>query len=154
MKPRKDKDTRDLLERILEVLQKNEPVLKDREEIPLKVMQTIQKSQRQKSPLRLIGSSSVPFLTFAQRMLTAASVCLLILYGIEEFIVVKKVNTLEQQTAAVRVTPVNTLASRLEKSGITFVSLQQRFQARKKLIAAQPHETRYQLDVTIKTSRP
>ena len=154
MKPGMAKDSSDLLERILAILQKNKPLLKDREEIPQKVMQSIQHSQQRKPPLRFIGSSRIPYLIYAQRMLTAATVCLMILYGVEEYIVVKKVNTLEQLTASVRVAPAYTLARRLEKSGIMLTSLQKRFRVRKKLIVAQRHETWNQIEETIKTIRP
>ncbi|NQV03530.1 MAG: sigma-70 family RNA polymerase sigma factor [Bacteroidia bacterium] len=124
------------------------------EEIPQKVMQSIQNPQHRKYSFRLIGSSYIPYLTYAQRMLTAASVCLLILYGVEEFIVVKKMNTLEQHTASVSVEPSNTMASRLIQRGITLPSLQQRFQVRKKLLAEQQLASRNQIEETIKSLQP
>ncbi len=154
MKNRQDDDTDDLLGSIVTALRKNEPRLKDSEEIPDKVIQSIQHMRQQKSPDGITRSSRIRYLTYAQRLLTAASVCLLILYGAEEFIVVKKLNTLEQQTAAVRIDPTNTIFRRLVKSGITVTTLKQRFPNRLKLLAAQEHLFQNQTVESLKNLLP
>ena len=154
MKIRQDKNANDQLGPILEVLRKNEHRLQDTEEIPQKVMQSIRNMGQRKSTGGFAPSPQIRYLTWAQRLLTAASVCLLILYGAEEFIVVKKMNTLEQHTASVKVEPANTIASRLVKSGIKLTSLQQRFKIRKKYLAAHQLAIVNHIEETLKSIQP
>lgn len=135
--PEKDDDV--LLGRILGFLRTNEPRLKDNQEIPQNVMRSIQYQQSGNPPDGFTGSFRIRYLNYAQRFLTAASVCLLILYGAEEFLVVKKMNALEQHTASVRTEPANTIARRLSKSGLPVASLYQRFPDRLQFFAAKQY---------------
>ena len=153
MKSRQEKDAEGLLGPILDALQKNEPRLTNNEEIPQQVMHSIQNMRQEKSSDDVTGSSRIRYLTYAQRLLTAASVCLLILYGTEEFIIVRKMNTLEQRTTSVRIEPANSLAHRLAKTGIKITSLKQRFKVRKKLLAAQQFATRNKIEETLKQEK-
>lgn len=106
MKKKQDTEWDLSLEKILDLLQTNEPKLKESSEIPDNVMQKIQQEQLKKSSTKDHSSPTVVrYLTLVQRMLAAASVCLLILYGAEEFTIVSKLNRLEHQTAAFNADP-------------------------------------------------
>jgi hypothetical protein len=139
MKQNEENNTGNLLDSMLEALRKSEPRLEDTREIPDKVMQSIKDLPRRASRGTTIPSSPIRYLTYAQRLLTAASVCLLILYGVEEFTIVRKMNTLETHTASFKVEPVNTLSRRLAKNSLTIQSLQQRFPGRLKFVAVKQY---------------
>ncbi len=154
MNRKKENNAEDLLETVLENLRKNEPQLKDNQEIAHNVMQSIQHLQQRKFPERISSSSPARYLIYAQRLLTAASVCLLILYGIEEFTIVNKMNTLENQTAAFKVEPARTISRRLAKNSHTFHSLQLRFPGRLKFFATRQYLSQDQTIQSLKTSMP
>lgn len=138
MNQQKENSAGDALQRIVRLLERNEPLLADTHEIPDNVMQKIRELETKPSTLGWFSRPTNMYLTIAQRFLTAASVCLLILYGVEEFSVLKKMNTLEQQTSSVQIHPASTIARRLANSRNMATSLQRNFLLNKKLLI--PHK--------------
>ncbi|TSA26656.1 MAG: hypothetical protein D4R67_07535 [Bacteroidetes bacterium] len=154
MNPDSGKQSGDPLDRLCNALHRNEPRLHDRDVIPRKVMETIGNKKQAPSRSAYIPIVRRPVLIFAQRLLTAASVSLLILFGVEQYMVVKKVNTLEERMASVHVEPATNVAARFVRSGFTFTSLPERFLVRKNLIAFQRNDIRSHLESTIKHVQP
>lgn len=134
----------DLLGPVLEVLRKNEPQLKDRNEIPDNVIRMIQHVQQRNPSDRFIPAFQVRYLNYAQRFLTAASVSLLVLFGVEEFNGVKKLNALETLTASVQAEPVQTISRRLATNGMSVVFLQQRLPGRLNFFIAKQYLSQVQ----------
>lgn len=134
----------DLLGPVLEVLRKNEPQLKDRNEIPDNVIRMIQHVQQRNPSDRFIPAFQVRYLNYAQRFLTAASVSLLVLFGVEEFNGVKKLNALETHTASVQAEPVQTISRRLATTGMSVVFLQQRLPGRLNFFIAKQYLSQVQ----------
>ncbi|MBE0648485.1 MAG: hypothetical protein IH596_11955 [Bacteroidales bacterium] len=154
MKQNDDNNAGSILDAMLVTLRKSEPRLEDPREIPDKVMQSIKDLSHGKTDEIPAQASPIRYLTYAQRLLTAASVCLLILYGVEEFIIVRKMNTLETHTASFKVEPANTLSKILVKNNLTIQSLQQRFPGRLKFFAAKQYLSQDQSFHSLKTFIP
>lgn len=154
MKDNEEKNTDDLLGSFLNVLRKNEPELTDDVEIPDKVMQSIKDLPQFIPKGETFQSSPIRYLTYAQRWLTAASVCLLILYGIEEFIIVKKMNTLEAHAASFNIEPSSTSYRRLAKNRLTVLLLEQRFPSLLKFFPAKQFLSQSQPNQSLKSLKP
>ncbi|MFC2102177.1 hypothetical protein ACFLS7_04210 [Bacteroidota bacterium] len=154
MKDNEEKNTDDLLGSFLNVLRKNEPELTDDVEIPDTVMQSIKDLPQFIPQGETSQSSPIRYLTYAQRWLTAASVCLLILYGVEEFTIVQKMNTLEAHAASFNVEPSSTRYRRLAKNLFTVQSLQQRFPGRLKFFPAKQYLSQSQTNQSFKSLKP
>jgi len=154
MKNDQKKDPNGLFGHIVDSLQKNEPRLSDPDEIPEKVMNSIRNLPLGKSQTVFPQASRIRYLIYAQRLLTAASVCLLILFGAEEFMVLKKMNVLEQHTASIRIEPVNTLPRRMLKRGIDVATLRRQFPGRLKLLEAHEYFSQNQHVEPLKTLVP
>jgi hypothetical protein len=81
---------------VIDLLRRSDPVLKNPEGLTEDIMAAIQqRSQRnQVFPLLLL-----------QRLLAAASVAVLLLFGYEQYVVVEKVTTLETQFSVIKADP-------------------------------------------------
>ncbi|MBN1198818.1 MAG: hypothetical protein JXA23_05665 [Bacteroidales bacterium] len=137
MKKKQENDRDFSLQKIVSLLQNNEPHLEDLNEIPKNVMQLLQQEESKQLSERDPASPVIRYLILAQRWLVAASVCLLVLYGVEEFTVVSKLNSLEKHTSSIKVDPSGILTRQLILKGLSDISLQQRFPARFKLLVAE-----------------
>jgi len=126
MKEKANNEGQKYLDRVLETLQRNEPVLSHPEQLTEEIMNTI----------RPIAISRFPRLITLQRFLTAASVCLLLTFGVEQFMVVKKVNNLELRNNSIEVAPYATISRRIAEGGIPFSKLSYRFRLKRKLLSA------------------
>ena len=127
---------KDELYRILTLLKKSEPSLHEPEKLTEDIMSSIQDEEQERPSLRSVKSNRMPRLILFQRLLTAASVCLLLTFGIEQYMVVDKVNQLENQNSSVTYFSYTQFASRVVRSGIPISELQQRFPLHKKLLSA------------------
>lgn len=82
--------------KILDLLRKSEPALKDPEGLTEAIMAEITRGAVQRR---------VPALFHLQRLLAAASVALVLLFGYEQYMVVEKVSALEKQFSAIKSDP-------------------------------------------------
>lgn len=154
MKTNKQNDADDLLTSVVEALRRSEPRLMDPDQIPDRVMQAINELPRQKNSELRGQSTTLRFLVVAQRFLTAASVCLLLLYGTEEFITLKKVNQLEKQTISVRSAQAPIASVRMARNTVTVKSLQQRFPQWMKFVPAKEYLSQNQDIESLKHPEP
>jgi cytochrome c-type biogenesis protein CcmH/NrfG len=106
---------------ILDLLRKSEPVLKNPEGMTEAIMAAITQPA---------GQRRVPAIFLLQRLLAAASVALVLLFGYEQYIVVEKVSTLEKRFSEIKSDPryAYTLyfgsSGNLSKAGISFPELE------------------------------
>jgi len=91
----------DDLNRILHSLKQNEPQLQQPEKLTEDIMLAIQHEEHERSSLRQVKSNRLPRLILFHRLLTAASVCLLLMFGVEQYMVVDKVNQLEKRNMSI-----------------------------------------------------
>ena len=127
---------KDDLKRIVNGLKRNEPELREPEKLTEDIMLAIQQEEQERSSLYPMKSNRLPRLILFQRLLTAASVCLFLMFGVEQYMVVDKVNQLEQQNRSVTYFSYAQFTSRIVRSGIPISELQKRFPLHKKLLSA------------------
>lgn len=84
------------LDRLVSGLRRKEPALKDPEELTDKIMTAIQKMPRVQGQ-----SSRQHGMVMLKRLLAAASICLFMVFGYEQYLVVDKVGKLEMQNSAI-----------------------------------------------------
>lgn len=87
--------------RVVEALRWNDPVQPDAEQLTNSIMQAIGMpgSARPGIPGENAGRNGT--LLFIQRLLTAASVCLILLFGYEQYRIVDKITRLEKQNGTI-----------------------------------------------------
>ena len=140
---------KDDLNRILNVLKKSEPQLQQPEKLTEDIMLAIQHEEQERPSLRPMKSNRLPRLVLLQRLLTAASVCLLLTFGIEQYIVVDKVNQLEKHNSSITYFSYAQFASRVVRSGIPISELQKRFPLHKKLLSVSTSLALSKLHITL-----
>ncbi len=138
---------KDNLKQIVNALRRNEPELREPEKLTEDIMLAIQHEEQDRSSLHPMKSSRLPRLILLQRLLTAASVCLFLMFGIEQYMVVDKVNQLENQNRSVTYFSYAQFASRITKSGIPLAELQKRFPLSKKFLSVATRLTMRNLNI-------
>lgn len=90
-----------LVENLMASLRKREPILKDPEGLTEEIMNAIRDNPARK--VRDINKKAreLPAIIILRRLLAAASVCLLLVFGYEEYVVVEKISRLEKQSSAI-----------------------------------------------------
>jgi len=90
-----------LVENLVAALRNREPILKDPEGLTEDIMNTIRDNPAQsKANMRNIIRESTTVIIL-RRLLAAASVCLFLVFGYEEYVVVQKISQLENQSSAI-----------------------------------------------------
>ncbi|MFH1161164.1 MAG: hypothetical protein V1733_09495 [bacterium] len=121
---------------LIEALRRHEPQLDN----PLKLQEAILTgiaSQVQEKPSPYTGKIiSFPRLIFLQRFLTAASVCLMLILGVEQFVFVEKVNKLEKQNSEAKLFPSGRISARMARNGIPLQYLEKKFLGRSRFLSA------------------
>lgn len=135
MNPEKGNPHEDPLDHLSNILRRSIPLLNDPGEITEKVMRATDHLKRERSHGGNSHGRGTTFLLYAQRLLTAASVCLLIWYGIEEYRVLSKVRSLEQRMATIGMNPAATVTKRMVQHGPHRPSVRQFLKDREYLVA-------------------
>jgi hypothetical protein len=131
----------DLLDQLIAKLRYSEPVLHDPEKLTEKILYETGRLKKRKPMIPPGGRTFiVPFIT-VQRILTAASICLLIVFGAEQYHVVRKINILEQQNAASRIPDHPGIASRIAQGERTLPFLRSKLTGRTKKFLFTPELT-------------
>jgi hypothetical protein len=96
-----DKNKRMDPDRLIAALRSKEPVLKDPEELTGNIMEAILKKIEIRTAPVIPVEKSNRQLTIILRLLAAASVCLFLIFGYEQYVVVDKIGKLEIQNASI-----------------------------------------------------
>jgi len=129
MKQKTTNDGQDNLGRVLKALRRNEPALSNSDQMTEEIMDAIGDQQDHKN-------SRAARLIYLQRFLAAASVCLALTLGIEQYIVVEKINRLEQRNENIEITPYASLTSRFAFHKFPLPQWQQKTPLRDKILSA------------------
>jgi hypothetical protein len=123
MKSRQRKDDNDrLVENLLASVRNREPILIDPERLTENIMNAIRdKSQENDTGKRTI-SGELPAFIILRRLLAAASVCLFLVFGYEEYVVMEKISRLEKQSSAISKSSQYQAALNLKKA-MTLISI-------------------------------
>lgn len=89
------------VEHLLASVRNREPILKDPEGLTEDIMNTIRDNPARKKQDIKNKSRELPAIIILRRLLAAASVCLLLVFGYEEYVVVEKISHLEKQSSAI-----------------------------------------------------
>jgi len=93
-----------------------EPILKNPEGFTEDIMKAIQIDSKENHFQITEKSGKFPVITFLQRLLAAASVCLFLVFGYEEYVLVDKISRLEKQNAAISQSSQYRSALKLKKT--------------------------------------
>lgn len=96
-----DKNKRTDIDRLFAALRSKEPVLKDPEELTGNIMEAIRKKTEIRTVPVVPVEKSNRQLTIILRLLAAASVCLFLILGYEQYVVIDKIGRLEGQNASI-----------------------------------------------------
>jgi hypothetical protein len=96
----RDENTR-LVEDLIATVRKRQPILKNPEGLTDDIMNAIRENSVKNNFDKTKNSGEFPVIIILQRLLAAASVCLFLLFGYEEYVVVDKISRLEKQNAAI-----------------------------------------------------
>jgi hypothetical protein len=90
-----------LVENLLASVRNRKPFLKDPEGLTEDIMNTIRDNPARKEQDIKKKTRELATLIILRRLLAAASVCLLLVFGYEEYVVVEKISRLEKQSSAI-----------------------------------------------------
>jgi hypothetical protein len=90
-----------LVENLLASVRNRKPILKDPEGLTEDIMNTIRDNPARKEQAIKKKARKLPAIIILRRLMAAASVCLLLVFGYEEYVVVEKISQLEQQSSAI-----------------------------------------------------
>lgn len=110
-----------LLESLIASLRERKPILKDPGGLTDDIMNAISKTAKVTSH-QSKKSSEIPVIIIIRRLLAAASVCLFLVFGYEEYVVVDKISRLEEQCSAISQSSQYQAALNL-KSAMTMLSV-------------------------------
>ena len=102
----KERETR-LIDGKIAAVRKREPILKDPEGLTEDIMNAIRENPMQNNFDNPEKPGKLPVIIVLRRLLAAASVCLFLLFGYEEYVVVDKISRLEKQNAAISQSALN-----------------------------------------------
>ena len=102
MKSRKVKEENSrMVENLVAVVRSRTPILKNPEGLTDDIMKAIRENSSKYNFGKTKNSGGSPVIIILQRLLAAASVCLFLLFGYEEYVVVEKISRLEKQNTAI-----------------------------------------------------
>lgn len=90
-----------LVENLVASVRDRVPVLKNPGGLTDDIMKAISENPEQDQPGQMKKSGELPVLILVRRLLAAASVCLFLAFGYEEYVVVEKISRLEKQSSAI-----------------------------------------------------
>jgi len=90
-----------LVENLLASVRNRKPILKDPEGLTEDIMSTIRDNPARKEQDIKKKDRELRAIMILRRLLAAASVCLLLVFGYEEYVVVEKISQLEKQSSAI-----------------------------------------------------
>jgi hypothetical protein len=117
----KEKETRLIAGKIAAV-RNREPILKNPEGLTEDIMNAIREVSKENNFDKTEKSGKFPVIIILQRLLAAASVCLFLVFGYEEYVVVDKISRLEKQNAAISQSSQYQAALKLKKAISIFAS--------------------------------
>ena len=100
MEYRKERAAR-LVDGKIAAIRNREPILKDPEGLTEDIMNAIRENPMQNNFDNPEKPGKLPVIIVLRRLLAAASVCLFLLFGYEQYVVVDKISRLEKQNAAI-----------------------------------------------------
>ena len=103
-------------------ISRREPVLKNPEGLTEGIMQAIRFSSDKNHEQKVVLAGKNRGIIILKRLLAAASVCLFLVFGYEEYIVVDKISRLEKQNAAISRNSQYQAALKLKKAMSILVS--------------------------------
>lgn len=121
MENSKERETR-LVDSKIAAVRKREPILKDPEGLTDNIMNAIRENPMQNNFDDSEKSTKLPVIIILRRLLAAASVCLFLVFGYEEYVVVDKISRLEKQNAAISRSSQYQAALNLNKAMIYFIN--------------------------------
>jgi hypothetical protein len=101
MKSTHKKEDEELVSGIIAGIRQKEPILENPEGLTEDIMKAIREVKKENPPGIIGKSGKSPVLTILLRLMAAASVCLFLIFGYEEYVVVDKISNLEKQNAAI-----------------------------------------------------
>lgn len=102
MKWRKIREENDrLLENLIAKVKDRQPILDDPEKLTEDIMNAIRGIPVGSGSGRIKKTTELPAVIILRRILAAASVCLFLVFGYEEYVVVDKISSLEKQCSAI-----------------------------------------------------
>lgn len=102
MKSRKvSEENARLVENLVAAVRNREPILKNPEGLTEDIMNAIRENPTGNNFDKTKKSGELPVIIILRRILAAASVCLFIVFGYEEFVVVDKISSLEKQSSVI-----------------------------------------------------
>jgi len=97
-------------------IRQREPILQNPELLTEEIMHAIREGSKEDHFDMTEKSGKSPVISIVRRLLAAASVCLLLVFGYEEYIVVDKISSLEKQNAMITRSPQYQAALQLDKA--------------------------------------
>ena len=86
---------------IMDIVRRSDPVLKEPARLKTNILATIAGGNEQMAKYAGTGSSFNRRILMLQRLLAAASVCLLLTFGFEQYVIIERITKLETQNQAV-----------------------------------------------------
>lgn len=105
-----------MVENLIAAVRNRTPILKNPEGLTENIMKAIQIRSHENHFRMTEKSGKSPVITFLQRLMTAASVCLFLVFGYEQYLVVDKISRLEKQNATISQSPQYYTALKLKKA--------------------------------------
>lgn len=101
MKSTHKKEDKELVSGIIAGIRQREPILDNPEGLTEDIMSAIRENKKANPAVIIEIPRNSTVLTIMLRLMAAASVCLFLLFGYEEYIVVDKISRLEKQNSAI-----------------------------------------------------
>ena len=115
MKSTHKKEIEQLVSGTIAKIRQRQPNLHNPEGLTEDIMKAIREDSKDNNFKITEKSRKFPVIIILKRILAAASVCLFLLFGYEEYVVVDKISRLEQQNAAISQSPQYQSALKLQK---------------------------------------
>jgi hypothetical protein len=117
----RDENTR-LVEDLIAAVRKRQPILKNPEGLTEDIMKAIRDNSQESKSIKTEKPGEFRAIIILRRLLAAASVCLFLVFGYEEYVVVDKISRLEKQNAAISQSGQYQAALNLKKAMDVFFS--------------------------------
>lgn len=105
-----------LVENLVAAVRNREPILKNPEGLTEDIMKAIHELSAENRSVKTVKSREIPVIIIIRRLLAAASVCLFLVFGYEEYVVVAKISRLEKQNLAISQSSRYQVALQLDKA--------------------------------------
>jgi len=116
MKSTKKKEIEELVSGTIAGIRQREPILENPEGLTEDIMSAIRENKKANPAVIIEKPVKSAVLTLAIRLMAAACVCLFLLFGYEEYIVVNKISRLEKQNSAISQSSRYQVALQLDKA--------------------------------------